>query len=145
MLQFLVRSALFLTVWRWLKPRLRGMLIALIAVGLAALVSSELRAFGAETDRPHLIDAAFYGKWLIWLAAALGYYFFVERRVTGKQDTPKTTSGAMRDSASQSDRLDEFADGRTPVRSKAEQIIERAKKENAVASTRAETKQKRTP
>ena len=141
MLMPLLRSGVLYMLWRrHIRQRALGLVVIVLLVLAVNLIHSEALAFFHATDRLNQAPLAFYFRWLGWLAAGIGYLWFVERRIAKAAKVARTqndVSGkALRSKAKsepvkpieQHDGFDALRNS-TPLRSRAEIMLERKKRD----------------
>jgi|GEM_PF-3365547 len=143
MLMPLLRSGVLYVIWRrHIRQRALGIIVTLLAILAVNLIHTEAFAFFKATERLDLAPLAFYFRWLGWLLAGIGYLWFVERKIAkasnvtraqknGAGKSPRPANQAeTKKPKEQHDGFDALRNN-TPLRSRAEIMLERKKREKS--------------
>lgn len=131
MLPALLRTGALIVFWRrYLRQRIKGLLLATAATALVILGHSEALAYFKATGKTAFNAWAFYFRWTGWAIVAVVYYVKVERpliRTQSKSNETTVRSDATMNKPSED--YDPVGDPSIVVRTRAEQIIERKRNE----------------
>tara|TARA_R110001592_G_scaffold61158_2_gene186167 strand:- start:6410 stop:6841 length:432 start_codon:yes stop_codon:yes gene_type:complete len=137
----LLRSGVLYMIWRrHIRQRALGLVVTVFIILAVNLIQSEALAFFKATEKLDLAPQAFYFRWLGWLAAGIGYVWFVERKIA----KASKAASAQRDGSAMTSRAKtkppakpvEHHDGfdalrhNAPLRSRADIMLERKKREH---------------
>lgn len=132
----LLRSGVLYMIWRrHIRQRALGLVITVFIILAVNLIQSEALAFFKATEKLDLAPLAFYFRWLGWLAAGIGYVWFVERKIA----KASKAAGAQREGSAKAKapaKPVEHHDGfdalrhNAPLRSRADIMLERKKREH---------------
>ncbi|MEX1669640.1 hypothetical protein AB4876_12040 [Zhongshania guokunii] len=139
----LLRSGVLYMIWRrHIRQRALGIIVTVLMVLAVNLIHSEAVAFFKATERLDLTPLAFYFRWLGWLTAGIAYLCFVERKIIragrsarGQKDglgkAPRSPAKPTPSKpVEQHDGFDALRHN-APLRSRAELMLERKKRDKA--------------